>query len=105
MTKRDGEILREIKQRYEPEGFVLLGVFGSYARGTETDGSDLDILYACTDVAYQNYPGWEFFCLYDRVKADLETALGRPVDLADRDGLHATAAKHVLPEVIDVAAL
>jgi len=105
MTKHDSDVIQRIKQCYEPEGFVILGVFGSFARGEETGESDIDILYACTDTAYEKYPGWEFFRLYEQVKHDLEQALGRKVDLADRDGLHDTAKKYILPEVVDVTAI
>ena len=32
--------LKELKLKYEAEGFEILGLFGSYARGEETESSD-----------------------------------------------------------------
>ena len=36
--------LKELKPKYEAEGFEILGLFGSYARDEATEGSDIDIL-------------------------------------------------------------
>jgi len=37
--------LKEIKPTYAQEGLILLGLFGSYAKGTETKYNDIDIAY------------------------------------------------------------
>jgi predicted nucleotidyltransferase len=34
-----------MKRKYEPEGFVIIGIFGSYSRGEQTQKSDIDILF------------------------------------------------------------
>ena len=91
--------IRTVKTKYESEGFVILGVFGSFARGDETVNSDVDILYMCNEISYKKYPGLKFFGIYDEVKAVLEKALGRRVDLADKNGLNDIGVKHILPEV------
>ncbi|MCF8434895.1 MAG: nucleotidyltransferase family protein [Crocinitomicaceae bacterium] len=41
ITSQQETIIRNVTQRVQP---TLLGVFGSYARGEETEKSDLDIL-------------------------------------------------------------
>jgi predicted nucleotidyltransferase len=41
ITSQQETIIRNVTQRFQP---TLLGVFGSYARGEETEKSDLDIL-------------------------------------------------------------
>ena len=94
--------IRSIKEKYEPEGFVILGVFGSYARGDEKSQSDIDILYRINDIALTKYPGWAFFSLYERVKSDLQTILNTKVDLADSDALGPVGKKYILPETIYV---
>ena len=46
MTKDDiAQKLKLLKPKYENEGFILLGFFGSYARDEATDQSDIDIPY------------------------------------------------------------
>ncbi len=92
-----------IKHKYEKEGFIILGVFGSFARGEEKKTSDVDILYRCTDKSFTKYPGLQFFSLYERIKKELESTLKRKVDLADQNGLNEIGKKYILPEVRYVA--
>lgn len=37
--------LKKLKPKYEQEGLVLLGLFGSYSRDEANESSDIDILY------------------------------------------------------------
>ena len=59
----------EIRKRY---GVVILGIFGSYARGEQNEPSDIDIL-----VELEKPIGLKFFELWD----ELEKLLGVKVDL------------------------
>ena len=88
-----------VKQMYAPEGFIILGVFGSQARGNTTNKSDLDILYRVGAETTKKYPGWDFFTLYERVRKDLEDRTGMKVDLVDADALTKTGQKFILPTV------
>lgn len=93
------QAILDVKQIYAPEGFIILGVFGSQARGDSTIQSDIDILYRVNDEALLKYPGWDIFLLYERVKKDLEKRTGKKVDLADANGLSKTGQKFILPAV------
>ncbi len=59
----------EIRKKY---GVVILGIFGSYARGEQNELSDIDIL-----VELKKPIGLKFFELWD----ELERLLGVRVDL------------------------
>ena len=65
--------IRELKH------IELLGVFGSVARGEAAAGSDVDVLA-------DFLKGATLFRISE-AQAQLEEALGRPVDLVDRAGL------------------
>jgi uncharacterized protein len=95
--------IRFLKNKYDPQGFIVIGVFGSFARGDETEKSDIDILYDCSDSLFNRYSGWDFFGFYEEVKADFERELGRKVDLADRKALNRIGEKYILPEVVHVS--
>lgn len=41
ITQQQIKAIKEITQRFEPS---LVGIFGSYARGSQHSGSDIDIL-------------------------------------------------------------
>lgn len=95
--------IKLLKMKYEPEGFIILGVFGSYSRGEETEESDLDILYDLTHTAYEKYPGMRFFAFYEKIKTDIRETLNIPVDLADIGSLKKIGEKYLLPEVVYVS--
>jgi len=90
--------LEEIKatlRRHKPllrEKFKVnqIGVFGSYAKGEESQASDVDILVEL------NQPiGWEFVDL----KEFLEEILGQGVDLVTVKALRASLRGNILKEV------
>ena len=76
MDKKILNIISTLKHKYEPEGFVIIGVFGSVARGDDREKSDIDILYRCDTGPSIKYSGLRFFALYEQVKKELETLLG-----------------------------
>jgi hypothetical protein len=95
--------LKVIKRKFENEGFVILGFFGSYARGEQMKDSDIDILYELTDEAIIKYPGFKFIELYEKVKTDIEKELETTVDMAEKNSLNNIGKKYILPEVRYVA--
>lgn len=96
------EKIRKKKIELEPEGFILIGYFGSYARREETSSSDLDILFRVTDKFLNENSGLSFFGRYESIKKELESTLEIKVELADMDALGKTGRKYILPEVINV---
>jgi len=90
--------LEEIKatlRRHKPllrEKFKVnqIGVFGSYAKGEESQASDVDIL-----VEFNQPIGWEFVDL----KELLEEILGQGVDLVTVKALRASLRGNILKEV------
>jgi uncharacterized protein len=78
--------IAELCARY---GVVELSVFGSTVRGDAGVDSDVDLLY----VRGANAPrGLAFFSL----QRELESLLGRPVDLVPTEGLHWVIRDRVL---------
>jgi predicted nucleotidyltransferase len=78
---------------YQKYGVTEIGVFGSYVRGEQKIGSDLDILITLTDpprisllglVGLQNY---------------LSDLLGLQVDVALKDNLKKRIGRRILQEV------
>jgi predicted nucleotidyltransferase len=91
------------KRDYDSEGFILLGVFGSRARGDFGAESDLDILYRLEDRFLERHPGWTSYKRIDEIKNDLARRLGMPVDFADIEALDEIGRKYILSETIYVS--
>lgn len=83
----DTSLILEIARRH---GASRVRVFGSYARGQETDKSDLDLLVELD-------PERDLFDLAD-LKSELESRLGRRVDVVTENGLSPYIRAGVLRE-------
>lgn len=75
--------LTEVKSRF---GVRRIGLFGSYARGEQRRGSDVDIIVEFKEPTFDNFMDLVFF---------LENLLGREVDLVTPNSL----SPHIRPVV------
>ena len=94
------QTLQTLRPELEAEGVRVIGLFGSYARGDTTRESDIDILIETTDRFIETHGGFGSVIRLDEIKQQLQTLLGRKVDLADKKGLSPIGEKYILPEVI-----
>jgi hypothetical protein len=94
--------IKQLKKEYETQGFIILGVFGSYSRDEQKKESDVDILYEMTNDFYNKYTGWKIFGAIDDIHFKLEKKLGKKVDLANKNALNEIGKKFILPEVFYV---
>jgi len=84
--------LPELRRQY---GVQSLGLFGSYVRGDQRPGSDLDLLVEFDDrplsliefIALENY---------------LSDLLGVKVDLVEKETLKPAIGRHILREVVPI---
>jgi len=74
--------LKELKNRYLKEGFVILGIFGSYARGEADETSDIDILYDLEKSFVNTNGGFGGFARLAEIREELAQSLGKHVDIA-----------------------
>lgn len=82
-----------LKERFRVK---RVGVFGSYIRGEEKEGSDLDILVEFEESASLS--------LLDFVRLEnyLGELLGVKVDLVEKSALKPRIGKHILEEVVNI---
>jgi predicted nucleotidyltransferase len=87
VEKKINDLKPVLKDKY----FVnKIGYFGSYARGTANESSDLDIL-----VEFSKPLGWEFFDLQDLLEDSLEVK----IDLVSSKALKSQLKEIILKEV------
>lgn len=88
-------VLRQQKTSLaERYGVESLEVFGSYVRGEQKAGSDLDVL-----VTFREEPSLLTFL---RMENDLSDALGVKVDLVMKDSLKPAIGENILREAVAV---
>jgi predicted nucleotidyltransferase len=81
----------EIREKFKTE---VMGIFGSYARGEEKRGSDIDFLVRFGEGA----------TLFDLVELGdyLEDLFGIPVDVVSERALHPMMKDDVLKELVSI---
>jgi predicted nucleotidyltransferase len=89
-------ILRpRLAQLREDHGIVWLGVFGSYARGEQRRGSDIDLLV--------EFDGRVLSLLgLARVERGLARIMHGTVDLVERESLRGCVGERILEEAVPV---
>ncbi len=96
--------IKEIKPKYEKEGLILLGIFGSYADNTANKDSDIDILYDIKPNLFsKKYPGFKAFIRLNEIKNELKEIFHTKIDLATIDNHSKTFQKFALKGAIYVA--
>jgi len=90
--------LKELKPRYEKEGLILLGLFGSYAENKQTKFSDIDVAYKLDyDKFSQKYKGgFAKLLRIDDIKKELQSIFKTPIDLIPDSN------KSILKDLINV---
>ncbi|MGA1941183.1 nucleotidyltransferase family protein [Arcobacter sp. YIC-310] len=99
------ELLDKIKiekQKLLKDGFKIVGVFGSYAKNTQTKDSDLDLLYDIEPTFVEKYSGFEAFSKLSQIKEDLQKSLNLKVDIATIDNNSRTFKKYALKDILYV---
>lgn len=99
------ELLNKIKlekQKLLKDGFKIVGIFGSYAKNTQTKDSDLDLLYDIEPSFVQKYSGFEAFSKLAEIKESLQHTLNLKVDIATIDNNSKTFKKYALKDVVYV---
>jgi predicted nucleotidyltransferase len=90
--KKELELLKPtLKKRFKVE---TVEIFGSYARGEQTDASDVDLLVTYSQMT-------SFFTIYDLEKF-LQRKLGVRVDVVSKKFLNPHLKDKVLQEAVSV---
>lgn len=83
------QINNEVQQKYKAK---IKGIFGSYVRAEEHEGSDIDVLVEFeSDADLVHYMGLSFF---------LEEKLGLKVDVVPYDAIRIELKKSILKEAL-----
>ena len=87
-TVMSTEMLETIREYFKTQPVLKAWLFGSFARGEETEDSDVDIL---VELDYSKPVGLEFV----QMQLDLQSLLRKPIDLVSNRGL----SKYIRPYI------
>lgn len=75
--------IAEMKNQYQNEGFEIIGIFGSYARGSAHKYSDVDIAYKLDYTLFDTKfkGGFAKILRIEQIKEELQKHLHLKVDL------------------------
>ncbi len=92
------KILKKLNLKYKDEGFIIVGIFGSYARDSQTKFSDIDIAYKLDyNIFSKKYrDGFSKLLRIEDIKRELQAIFKRPVDLVPNEN------KSIMKDLINV---
>ena len=78
------QFLKNLKPELNAQGIVSLGLFGSIAKDTNTEKSDIDIVYETSEEFLNKYKGWNAFTyLNTHLREKIEHKFNTHVDMFD----------------------
>jgi predicted nucleotidyltransferase len=102
MKKTMLESLKNLKEKYKSIGFIIVGIFGSYAKDEEKDSSDIDIVYTLDKKFVSTY-GWGSVIKLEEIKEEIKKTLNiQKVDLATIDNNSKTFQEIIKKELVYV---
>lgn len=76
--------LKQIKPELKEQGIISLGLFGSIAKETNKEDSDIDIVYETSNIFIQKHQGWAAFTyLNTHIRNKIEKHFKTHVDMSD----------------------
>ena len=84
-------LIQEHQERIKAFGVARLGLFGSFVRGQQQEGSDVDLLV-------EFVPERKTFNAFIQLSFFLEGLFGRPVELVTTESLSPYIGPHILSE-------
>ncbi len=98
------QALSEYKKRFEPEGFSIVGVFGSVARDEADSFSDIDIAYRIDHKEFaKHYPdGFSKLLRIEAIQKSLEALLHNRIDLISLQSSNKALTQQMLKEIVYV---
>ena len=76
--------LKQLKPELASQGIISLGLFGSMAKETNNEASDIDIVYETSDFFLEKHKGWSAFTyLNTQLRNKVEKHFQTHVDMFD----------------------
>lgn len=101
-TKYVIDRLKNIKPKYQQDGFNIIALFGSYATNSQTNSSDIDLLYDVDNSFLEKYKGFRSISKVLEIQNELSALFHTKVDLTSPSGLNQTLKEMIQTKAIYV---
>lgn len=96
------EELRNIKSKYQKDGFNIIALFGSYATNSQNSSSDIDLLYEVDNNFLEKYKGFQSVSKVLEIQKELSSFFHIKVDLTSPSGLSPKIKDEIISKAIYV---
>jgi len=101
-TKFVIDVLKNIKPKYQEDGFNIIALFGSYATNSQADSSDIDLLYDADNSFLEKYKGFRSVSKVLEIQGELSALFHTKIDLTSPSGLNEKIKNEIVSKAIYV---
>lgn len=94
--------LKNIKSKYQQDGFNIIALFGSYATNSQNNSSDIDLLYEVDNTFLEKYKGFKSASKVLQIQKELSLLFHTKVDLTSPSGLNQRIKEEIISKAIFV---
>jgi len=92
--------LSQVKDKYINDGVDIVGIFGSFAKGTNTKNSDIDIAYSLNkELFFKKYSGFASASRITDIKDELSTLFNKNVDFISLENSNILLTKEIKRDI------
>lgn len=96
------DTLKNIKSKYQKDGFNIIALFGSYATNSQNNSSDIDLLYEVDNTFLEKYKGFQSVSKVLDIQKELSSLFHTKVDLTSPSGLNQRIKEEIISKAIYV---
>jgi len=96
------DTLKNIKSKYQKDGFNIIALFGSYATNSQNNSSDIDLLYEVDKTFLEKYKGFQSVSKVLDIQKELSSLFHTKVDSTSPSGLNQRIKDEIISKAIYV---
>lgn len=101
-TKFIIDTLKNLKPKYQQDGFNIIALFGSYATNSQNSSSDIDLLYDVDNSFLEKYKGFRSVSKVLEIQDELSALFHTKIDLTSPSGLNEKIKNEIVSKAIYV---
>jgi len=96
------DTLKNLKPKYQQDGFNIIALFGSYATNSQNNSSDIDLLYDVDNFFLEKYKGFRSVSKVLEIQDELSALFHAKIDFTSPCGLNEKIKSEIVSKAIYV---